>query len=51
MQTRDDKTGFFGKPVFRLLKTGFKPDFGFNNLHKKYILYKANNFMYRPNAL
>jgi len=22
---------------FQLLKTGFKPDFGFNNLNKKYI--------------
>jgi len=31
---------------FRLLKTGFKPDFGFTDLHKNILFYKENNFMY-----
>jgi len=43
------RTIFFGKPDFQLLKTGFKPVFGFTNLHKNILLHKANNIMY--NAL
>jgi len=34
--------------VLRMLKPDF---FGFTNLHKNILLYKANNFMYRLNAL
>src|SRR6218665_898103 len=37
--TRDVKTGFFWKTGFRLLKTGFKPVFGFTNLHKNIYYY------------
>src|SRR6218665_1455261 len=37
---------FFRQIGFRLLKTGFKPVFGFTDLHKNILLYEANNFMY-----
>ena len=53
---RDVNTGFLAnlflvvehqfKAGFRLLKTCFKPVFGFSNLHKNMLLYKANNFIY-----
>src|SRR6218665_349132 len=43
------KPVFVWQTGFRLLKTSFKPVFGFTNLHKNILLYKANNFMY--NAL
>jgi len=36
----------FGKTGFRLFETGLKPVFGFTDLHKNILLYKANNFMY-----
>jgi len=36
----------FGQTGFRLLKTGFKPVFGFTDLHKNILFCKARNFMY-----